>query len=331
MNITMNTNDANITMFPPNDIYISPKTTAMSILIEVVMYFTSIVGLSGNSVAVYIIWSSTTIKQSKSYILLINQCLLDIIYNIVIIMYIGARQLLKNKNMSGNIDWCICSFVHSQVIAGIMLTSSSYNLSSLALERMICVLFPIFHRVKITESVLKKVAAFIWIIGPVIMFSLSIPSNTIAPDGTCYFWNALGPEWSVFISLATNILLSIVPFLIMIGAFAAMYIRIHLLGVKVRMNVIRMLGTCVIFFFICHCLQSLFGIIMNLLTPNDSSWHTKPIYRFAQLLMQLNSLVNPFVYYVQYTDYRVELLYQFKRMLGLKPNSIKEIENTNII
>ena len=303
----------------------------MSIFIEIVMYFTSIVGLSGNSVAVYIISSSTAIKQSKSYILLINQCLFDIIYNIVIIMYKGARHFLKNKNMSGIIDWCICSFVHSQVIAGIMLTSSSYNLSSLALERMICVLFPIFHRVRITERVLKMVAAFIWILGPLLMFSLAIPSSYIAPDGTCYFWNALGPKWSMFIAISTNIILSIVPFIIMIVAFAAMYIRIHLLGLKVRMNVIRMLGTCVILFFICHCLQSSFGIIMTWLTPNDASWHMKPIYIFAQLLMQLNSLVNPFVYYVQYTDYRVELLYKFKRMLGMKPNRIQEIENTSSI
>ena len=175
------------------------------------------------------------------------------------------------------------------------------------------------------------VAAFIWILGPFLMLSLAIPSSYITPNGTCYFWNALDKKWSMFIAISTNIIVSIVPFIIMIVAFAAMYIRIHLLGLKVRMNVIRMLGTCVILFFICHGLQSLFGIIMTWFKPNDPSWHTKPIYRLAQLLMQLNSLVNPFVYYVQYTDYRVELVYQFKRMLGLKPNSIKEIENTNII
>ena len=302
MNITMNTSDANITMFPPNDIYISPKTTNMNILIDVAYYCIAIVGFCGNAVAVYIISSSTSIKQSKSYILLVNQCLFDIIYNVFILIYIVARPFLKNKNMSGIIDWFSCSVIHSQVLVGAMLTSSSYNLCALALERMICILFPIFHRVRITERVLKMVAAFIWILGPFLMFSLAIPSSYITPNGTCYFWNGFDKKWSLFIAISTNIIVSIFPFIIMIVAFAAMYIRIHLLGLKVRMNVIRMLGTCVILFCICHCLHSSLSIIMTWFKPNDPSWHAKPIFRFAQLLMQLNSLVNPFVFYVQYTD-----------------------------
>ena len=303
------------TAFPliKHDMGVRSPTTR--ILIEVGLATMSAVGIGGNFAAMYTLSSSTQIKTSRSYILLMNQSLIDGIFNMLSVMSIGTRYVLPKSNMSGTIDWMICNFLHSQVIMAAPSVSSSYNLSMLTIERMISVVFPIFHRVKLTDGVMKKIAVFMWITGLLVMLPMSIPSNNIAPDGTCFFWNGLSPELQVFVALATNILLTIVPFFMMVVAFSIMYFRILVMGLQVRMNVIRTLGTCVLLFFLCHFLQAMFSMLTRIV-PNGKNWYAEPVYMFAQLLMQVNSIVNPFVYLIQYTEYRNELSYQVRRIVG---------------
>ena len=319
----MNNSDLNSTIFPFNETIITNENIVLNLHIEIGVAFITIIGLSANSIALYILSSSSRIRESRPYILLINQCLLDLVVNLMTVLSMFTRYLMKKKNMSGSVEWAICNFLHSYALLAFTTLSSSLNLSALSLERMFCVVFPIFHRLKITDRVMKIVATFVWIIGAFVILSLSIPSNQISPDGKCYFWDGVSTEWQLIFPIINNVMISVLPFFIMVVAFIAMYVRILVLGLKVRMNVIRMLGTCVILFFMCHFLKTLFSGLSRFI-PDGKNWYLDPIYILSLLLVQINSLVNPFVYLIQYTEYRIELMHQIRRLIGKKKTAIVE-------
>ena len=77
------------------NVHSSKKSLAAKIIIEVGLVFIYTVGFCGNAIAIYIISSNNAVRQSRSYILLVNQYLLDVVFNIIPGMSIATRYLQK--------------------------------------------------------------------------------------------------------------------------------------------------------------------------------------------------------------------------------------------
>ena len=316
----MEWNVTNVTSTYVNDVDADEITSiavaipTTSIPLQGAFVLIALFAIFSNSIALYVLSCSHEIRRSKPYVLLANQCLLDGASGVFTIVCLVCVYLVKRQRMNiGTTDWFICSLLHSQLGMAIPACGSSYNLGAMALERMVSVLCPVYHRNRVSNKALRWVSASTWIVGAGFMTPLALLTNGIAPNGQCYYWNGLPERFKLTLSVCFNASFSIIPFLVMLISYAVMFIRIARLKLKVRMTVIRVLASCVVLFFVCHCLRVVFSIVSRA-QPNRPTWLQQPIYPLALTLIQANCIVNPIVYCVQYTDYRKELVKQFKRI-----------------
>ena len=294
-------------------------------LLNAIIIMVSIIGISGNTVALYILTSSTKIKASKPYVLLMNQSLLDLIYCLIVILNISLTYHNVYKDMNGLWDSVLCHLFHSNLNSLIVLCGSSYNLVALSLDRMVSILWPIMHRIKSTRRIMLTSSVVSWIFGCIIMMPFSIPVNGIDSNNKCYYWDKyrLNTVYSKVHMILLNVVISIVPLLLMLSSFVIIYIRIatRKSNTNVKLNVIKMLTTCVCLFCACHIPRVVISIYSRFFPDEINA--KDPLYIIAIALLQFNPIVNPIIYCLQYIDYKRELSKQFHRLLSLKINLYK--------
>ena len=289
------------------------------IITDLILVFICFVGILGNSVAVIIISASSSIRKSRPYTLLVNQCLMDIITTIFGELSILAKHTLKREGMEGIGDQLICHTIHNQLGMAIHSCASSYNLAALSVERMFSIVWPIRHRVSFTEKNMKLAALAIWLFSVATILLHSVGTNGIAPNGRCYYWKVHPGSHSKLYSIIFNFVFSIFPFLVMLICYIAMYSRIVIGRLKVKTNVIRVLGTCVLLFFVCHMPRVAIRIIS---IYGNVNWVTKPIFNVFVAFLIANTAVNPVVYLIQFKDYNREFRRQMQRICRLKSASV---------
>ena len=309
-NYTNSTNNTELSTAAPSNKNFS------KLIFDSCLLLISVIGVTGNSVALFILSSSRKIRKNTSYTLLMNQCIIDIFCCLLSQFTLVTKYTMRNDRRHGVIDWCICSFVHSQIFLVIVTCASSLNLGLLTAEKMVSILWPIYHRVRCNERLLKAAGASMWLLGAGLMLAHSIPTNGINPMGRCYFWNRLSTTFRAETYAVTfNLFFNLIPFAVMSASYAAIYARLSLYGVgkDVKVNVVKMLASCVCTYFLCHSLRLYLSLASRF---TDRNWMTEPIFMFAVALVQVNTLVNPVIFALQYRDYRAELGYQWNRLLG---------------
>ena len=130
---------------------------------DAIYVFISFVGFLSNSVALFVLSSTVGIRKSRPYILLMNQCLMDILSALSGLINVFAKYAFKNVAMEGAGGELYCNIVNSQLGFAVHVCASSYNLASLSAERMFSVVWPIRHRVSFTPNNMKRVAVMMWL------------------------------------------------------------------------------------------------------------------------------------------------------------------------
>ena len=310
------TNDTNSTTTIELSTAAPSNKNFSKLIFDSCLLFISVIGVTGNSVALFILSSSRKIRKTRSYTLLSNQCLIDIFCCLVTQATLVTKYTMRTDGRSSSLDWFICSFIHSQLFIAIGSCTSSLNLGLLTAEKMVSILWPIFHRLRCNERLLRAAGAAMWLLGAGIMLAHSIPTNGIDPRGRCYFWNRFSTTLRAETYAVTfNLFFALIPFAVMSVSYAAIYARLSLYGVgkDVKVNVVKMLASCVCTYFLCHSLRLYLSFASRFTGRN---WMSEPIFMFAVALVQANTLVNPVIFALQYRDYRSELRYQWNRMLG---------------
>ena len=287
-------------------------------LVDSVLLAVSLSGTLGNGLAMFILTSSAKIRKSKPFLLLMNQCLADLLNSLFMVMYLIAKYSVHWTGMSGVGGWLLCNVVFNQLPCVITSCASSYNLVILSLERMASVLWPLIHLVRCTRRVMTWAVVIIWTLAGAVIVSYALPANGVTPSGGCYYWNRFSSFLRAQIhSISFNGVFSLLPLTVMLSSYTAIYFSLALRGVatSVKLNVVRMLAVCVALFFVCHILRASLSIASRV---TDRNWFREPVFMVAIVLVQVNAVVNPVVFALQYRDYSVELRRQFYRLTGCR-------------
>ena len=307
------------------------RSSSVAYIVDSVLFFISWVGLVGNSVAMFILTSSVKIRMSKSYLLLMNQCLLDFTTNLFMITYLPIKYLGHWSNMSGSWDLIMCHVIYNNLYVTIPKLSSSYNLVVLSLERMTSVVWPVFHKVRCTRRLTLIVSVITWVLGFGIATAFAIPVNGITPvKRKCYYWNHFRSQLhSQIFSVMFNTLFFLLPLTAMLTSYAVMYTRISSRRMRpgIKLNVAGMLATCVLLFVFCHVIK--FTLIMISTFSTTIIDLQSALFVVSIIMLQMNTIVNPIIYSLQYMDYKKELRRQFRKMSG-KVNDSQSVENVTL-
>ena len=307
------------TMFEPSE-----DGNAMSkVVLNIGLLMISAVSLVGNSMAMYVL-SQSQLRKSRYYVLIMNQSLIDAAFGAASVFWLAAFVSTTHTQKSGVWDWTWCTFVRSQFPIAALTCASSYNLGILALERMTSIAYPTFHRNHFTRHNQKVVSAIVWIFGVGIIIPHAALTNGINSAGECYYWDRFpSPRHARIYEASFNIFFNGVPVLMMCAAYAAIYRQIskRQMASGVKLNVVRMLATCIMFYFGCHALRLGLSIASRL---TEESKFMGALWALAILLMQFNSAVNPIIYTLQYQEYRRELNRLLFQWCGWRSSSIDQ-------
>ena len=308
------------------------ESSSKAYIMDSVMFLISLVGMAGNSMAMFILTSSVKIRKSKSYVLLMNQCLLDFTTTLFTITYLPLKYFVQWSRITGSWDLIMCHVIYSQLYITMPIFSSSYNLVAMSVERMTSIVWPIIHKVRCTRRLNLFIAATTWFLGFGIATAFSLPVNGIDPVGrTCYYWTQLPSRLHVQIfSVCYNTLYSILPLLVMLISYAVMCARIvsRSMRLGVKLNVARMLATCVLLFLCCHVIKVTLVMIANFSSIKID--FQGALFVVGNIMVQMNSIVNPFIYSFQYMDYKTELRRQICIITGrICGNRVIYVESTS--
>ena len=306
-------------------------SSSVAYIVDSILFFISWVGLVGNSVAMFVLTSSVKIRNSKSYVLLMNQSLLDFTTNLFMITYLPIKYLGHWSNMSGSWDLIMCHVIYNNLYVTIPKLSSSYNLVVLSLERMTSVVWPVFHKVRCTRRLTLIVSVITWVLGFGIATAFAIPVNGINPvKRKCYYWNHFRSQLhSQIFSVMFNTFFFLLPLTAMLTSYAVMYTRISSRRMRpgIKLNVAGMLATCVLLFVFCHVIK--FTLIMISTFSTTIIDLQSALFVVSIIMLQMNTIVNPIIYSLQYMDYKKELRRQFRKMSG-KVNDSQSVENVTL-
>ena len=294
---------------------------------DILYAFISFIGILSNFIAMLILSSTSSIRKSRPYTLLMNQCIMDVLSALSGTFNVIGKYSLKREGLRGLGYELYCNIVHNQLGVAIHVCASSYNLAALSMERMFSVVWPIRHRISFTPTNIKTAAVSIWIFSIAIMLAHSIGINSIGSNGRCEFWNVKAGIRSKVFAITFNFTISCIPFMIMLVCYVTMYARIIAGRLKVKMNIIRVLGSCIALFFICHAPRAILSIITRY---SDSDLVTKSYFNATLAILIVNNFVNPVVYLLQYKDYKFEFRRQVNRLMGCKMASVEPSISTMI-
>ena len=296
----------------------------------------SLIGLLGNGIAIYVLTSSTTIRRSNCYTLLVNQSLVDIFTCLSTLFWLLTEKYVTRTQLTATTwNWFMCTYVHSQFPLATGVLISSYNLALLSLERMISIVFPVAHRIHGNAKNQRRVALLVWIAGVVLTVAYTTPTNGVTSNGGCFFWRRFPSQLKAKVfAVSFTFGYTFLPVTGMLVSYTMIYWRIAIGGGttsgagsgsgasksvdKVKLNVVKMLATCVLAYLGCHILRATISIASRFGGRFSTS---SPLYTVSLTLLQANSAVNPFVYMFQYREYKKELQSQIRKLLRLKETS----------
>ena len=159
-----------------------PVMTAIKVCIGVT-------GLVGNSLVVFVIYKYRKLFLYLKTVYIINQSVLDGLTSAVLILTSLLRSDLMSRmdNVSAEL---FCRMWLSQIPLWGLITSSTYNLMAISVERYLAIAHPIWHKTSFTETKTRSSIVVIWLFGITYMTSFMVPTTGIS-HGRClrsYFW-----------------------------------------------------------------------------------------------------------------------------------------------
>uniref|UniRef100_H3D993 G-protein coupled receptors family 1 profile domain-containing protein n=1 Tax=Tetraodon nigroviridis TaxID=99883 RepID=H3D993_TETNG len=268
-----------------------------SALLTAVTYLTVFaVGLSGNTLAIYVVLRYAGMKTVTN-IYILNLAIADELY-IIGLPFLTAQNVLSY--------WPFGSFLCRVVMTADSMNqfTSIFCLTVMSIDRYLAVVHPIRSTNWRHPRVAKVVSAAVWAVSFVVVLPVVVFSDVQETFNSC---NMIWPEpknlWSTAFILYTATLGFFGPLLIICLCYLLIIIKVKSSGERVGVTkrrrserkVTQMVVVIVVVFVLCWLPFFIINMV-NLVVIIPESSTTAGIYFFAVVLSYANSCANPVLY-----------------------------------
>ncbi|XP_006817543.1 kappa-type opioid receptor-like [Saccoglossus kowalevskii] len=270
----------------------------------------AVIGMLANGFVIYV-FLRVRFLRSITNLFLINQSAIDCLCSafLVAMKFIPISWPLQ----FGAFNDFICKIWVSEYLMYGLIVASTMNLVCVTIERYIGIVYPLFHRGYFTDRKAKIMIVFVWAWGYACELVWMIVNG--AEDGICmmHFPSTTYLHFNGFWFITV---IFILPVTIMLYAYIHMFIslrhkNINIANVeasgrtvkmeKARRNVIKTLATVFIMYIICWLPEQAMYFQYCVGIPVDL---TGIKFNVALLLINCNMIVNPFIYTIQYNQFK---------------------------
>ncbi len=274
-------------------------------------------GILGNLIVIIVMSSKSKLRKTYVNMYIVNQSCIDFIVSITVI---GLARLDSKALNDGAGGILYCLFWQSRVLLFGFMTSSTYNLLCLTVERYAGVVHPIWHKLNVSHTKISISMAGVWTYGFLFEGIQKFSTAHIA-DGQCVVYFAW-PSRSSKAAYGTFYFCHqvIFPLSVMIYCYVRIAFVLHNKMVDTsnmttanqtkehnlargRRNTIKTLVTVGILFAVCWTWNQInyfrgnLGIYVQDRTTNS--------YHASVMLIYINCCVNPFIYAFKYKQFQV--------------------------
>ncbi|KAM4801049.1 N-formyl peptide receptor 2-like [Urocitellus parryii] len=315
--------DANVSV-PQNgsESYESPGYTVLEIIPLVVLAVTFVLGVLGNGLVIWV--AGFRMTHTVTTICYLNLALADFSFTAILPIRIISMAM-------GGIwpfGWFLCKLVH--VMVNINLFGSVFLITLIALDRCICVLYPVWAQNHRTVSLAKKVIVAPWILALLLTLPFFFFVTTFKdPTGNvyCFFlldsWGVEMLKVGIITLKLTNFTHFIIGFIMPLSIITVCY---GLIAAKIRRKglirssrPLRVFTAVVASFFICWFPFQLV-VLLSGVWIEEILFHGK--YQIPLVLINLvmslaffNSCLNPMLYVFVGQDFRKRLIHSLPAIL----------------
>ncbi|XP_041641899.1 somatostatin-like receptor F_48D10.1 [Cheilinus undulatus] len=269
------------------------SSTLMTAIISITVF---IVGLTGNTLAIYVVLCYTKMKTVTN-IYILNLAVADE-------LYILGLPFLTTQNVLSY--WPFGSFLCRVVMTADSLNqfTSIFCLTVMSIDRYLAVVHPIRSTKWRHPRVAKAVSAAVWVVSFIVVLPVVIFSDVQDTFNSC---NMIWPEptnvWSTAFILYTATLGFFGPLLIICLCYLLIVIKVKTSGARAgftkrrrsERKVTRMVVVIVVVFVLCWLPFFIMNMI-NLVVIIPESSASAGIYFFTVILSYANSCANPVLY-----------------------------------
>ena len=294
-----------------NDLHLDSKTIALYVSI-------GLVGVFGNSFAIFILSRSASMRKKLVNVFLINQSAIDLVVSVLLLSVGYNKTTSVIVTFTGVGAELYCKLIGSRWPLWSMFVSSTWNLVFVNMERCLSVVYPIFHKTAITKSHIIASIVFIWLTGPILkIIVLMLPTDY--KNGTCKTAASYPSTTLASAGGAANITVQfLLPLVIIVCCYTFM---IKVLRSKSNVstpngsqqesktiskskNIFKTLAMVTMVFVVCwtpNTIIFLLYIIGNIRSLSGT------LYHISVYLVFLNCCLNPVIYSAQYKDFQLQI------------------------
>ena len=279
------------------------------------------VGLLGNLFVIVVVFHYTAMRKSFTNLFIINQSLVDFVSSIVLLLstiFEDDGTLLYG--VGGDI---YCLFWLTKVLLWGSLTSSTFNLLAMTLERYFAIVWPLKHKLSVSQDKILVCIALAWVIGLSFNGAILWPSTKVVNHkcNVLRFWpSVVAQRVTGLLNIAVKF---IFPLIILSYCYLHMAIALKTkvqpvvsgtgqtpdasaIGAsikkdKARRNIFKTLMIVTVCFVVCWVWNQVYFIIFNFGYPLN---FTNKFYHFTVVAVYFNSCCNPFIYIINYRQFQ---------------------------
>jgi 7 transmembrane receptor (rhodopsin family) len=158
-------------------------------IFETAVILIGMIGMLANGTVLYVFGTSKQLRKQEINILFINQLLLDLFCSCCLIVVYSFK--MARIYLDGSSGYWLCIFILSEDISYFGIYGSKLNLISIAMERYIKIVHPVWHKNNFRSWMTYLAALIPWVVS-VSLTQFVTSWSTAVVDGQCWW----GKVWT---------------------------------------------------------------------------------------------------------------------------------------
>ncbi|XP_072048423.1 galanin receptor type 1-like [Amphiura filiformis] len=318
------------------------KSLSATDLLSVLTYWiVGTVGIIGNGL-VCMVFKVIRRRRSQVNLFILNQAVADFVTSVLLVTFGTTRVFRDVIPIKGTTGEFICRFWWSRFFVFSCFAVSTFNLTTMSIERYIAVVHPLSYSIVFNYRNVIVIITLIWLIAPIMQYIFPIWMYA-ASSGSCIFQSS----WTFTAGCISGVILFcweyFFPCLIMSSAYIKILLTLNskekalkvshehgsssngaaehhhrkTIAHKRRRNITITLFLLFIIYILCWTPNQFTFLQFNIGGPLDfnGAW-----YHFTVVAAFLNTTLNPFIYALKHSQFQQGLKALCKRSRKVGPS-----------